>query len=122
VAFPRSGALRIKKNCDAYQGAAGQFCTITESNVNEIEVGTRVVYVSDLDYPLLNTEVVLDTPGPGNNKAFGRCILSLASKLGQCVFNGGTGKFTHVWLSADVTYLSGNDWAWTGTYNFNPRD
>jgi hypothetical protein len=120
--FPRSGDLHITKNCEDYKGVAGQFCTITSSNVKEIERGTRVVYLSDLVYPLLNTDVVLDTPGPGNNKAFGHCTLNLVSNLGQCVFTGGTGKFGHIQVDAKVTHLSGDDWAWNGTYTFNPRD
>jgi hypothetical protein len=120
--FPRSGDLHIRKNCGNYQGAAGQFCTITDSNVKEIEVDTRVVYTSALVFPQLDTDVVLDPPGPGNNKAFGHCTLNLVSNLGQCTFTGGTGKFTHIYLDAKVTHLSGNDWAWNGTYTFNPRD
>ena len=39
--------------------------------------------------------------------------------------SGGTGKFTHIRLSANVTQLPGNngeDWAWDGTYSFDPRD
>ena len=124
-AFPRSGDLHIKKNCGEYQGVAGQFCTITSSNVKEIEVGTRIVYVSGLVFPQLDTDIVLDLPGPGNNKAFGHCILNLVTSLGRCTLSGGTGKFTHIQLSANVTQLPGNngeDWAWDGTYSFNPRD
>jgi len=124
-AFPRSGDLHIRKECGEYQGAAGQFCTITSSNVKEIEVGTRIIYTSALVYPQLDTDVVLDPPGPGNNKAFGHCTLNLVTNLGLCTLSGGTGKFTHIQLSANVTHLSGNDgkdWAWEGTYTFNPRD
>ena len=121
-AFPRSGDFHITKNCGKYEGAAGQFCTITTSNVKEIEVDTRIIYLSALNFPLLDTDVVLDPPGPGNNQAFGHCTLSLVSNLGRCTLTGGTGKFTHIYLDARVTHLSGNDWAWDGTYTFNPRD
>ena len=123
--FPRSGDVHITKNCRDYHGAAGEFCTITSSNVKEIEVGTRIVYASDLVFPQLDTDIVLDPPGPGNNKAFGQCTLNLISSLGQCTLSGGTGKFTHIRFSVNVTQLPGNngeDWAWDGNYSFNPRD
>ena len=123
--FPRSGDLHIKKDCGDYHGAAGEFCTITSSNVKEIPVDTRIVYLSPLVYPQLDTDIVLDPPGPGNNKAFGHCTLNLVTSLGRCTLSGGTGKFTHIQLSANVTQLPGNngeDWAWDGTYSFNPRD
>ena len=126
TAFPRSGHFYITKNCDHYQGVAGQFCTITSSTLAEIEVDTRIIYVSDLNYPVLDTDIILDPPGPGNNKAFGRCTLSLLTNRGECALTGGTGKFSHLWLSAKVTKLGksgeGNDWAWEGTYTFKPRD
>src|SRR5476651_2263683 len=40
----RNRKLRITKECPAYTGAAGSFCTITSSNVPEIKVGSRVLY------------------------------------------------------------------------------
>jgi hypothetical protein len=126
-AFPRSGNFYIEKNCGEYEGAAGQFCTITSSNLKEIEVGTRIIYVSPLAYPLLDTRIILAPPGPGNNKAFGDCTLDLITSRGRCTLDGGTGTFTHILLSANVTHLPetdenhGNDWAWEGTYTFNPR-
>ena len=36
---PRSGALHVTKECSAYTGLAGSYCTITSSNVNAIKVG-----------------------------------------------------------------------------------
>ena len=41
---PRSGALHVTKECSAYTGLAGFFCTITSSNLKSIEDGSRVVY------------------------------------------------------------------------------
>src|SRR2546425_9165702 len=41
---PRSGALHVTKECSQYTRLAGGFCTITSSNLKDIEVGTRVVY------------------------------------------------------------------------------
>ena len=120
ASFPRSGELHVVKECSQYAGQAGQFCTITSSNLPEIEVGSRVIYASNLAYPLLNSDVVLDVPGSGNNKAFGHCRLDLTAGAGLCTFAGGTGKFTHFSASAVVSYVGGPDWAWDGTYTFRP--
>jgi len=115
---PRSGDLHATKNCLGFTGNAGSYCEITSSNLPQIEVGSRVEY---LQPPLLLTpagsDVVLNPPGPGNNLAFGNCSLA----VGRCTFWGGTGKFTHFHATIVVSYLSGFDWAWDGTYSFSPQ-
>ena len=119
-ASPRSGSLLVAKECSGYTGGAGSFCTITASNLQAIEVGSRIVYLQpDQLFTPLGSEVVLDLPGPGNNTAFGRCSLA----VGVCTFSGGTGKFTWFNARVDVT----NDpvlelWYWEGTYSFSPQD
>lgn len=118
AATPRAGDIHITKECSEYLGAAGQFCTITTSNVPAIPVGTRVIYLSDLTWPILDTNIVLDPPGPGNNMAYGHVILDLGTGTGLATFSGGTGKFTWFHASADVSYLGGVDWAWEGSYGF----
>lgn len=122
VSFPRSGELHVVKECSQYAGQAGQFCTITSSNIAEIEVDSQVIYASNLAFPLLDSDVVLELPGPGNNKAFGHCRLNVITKVGLCTFSGGTGKFTHFSARVDVSSLGGVNWAWNGTYTFTPRD
>ena len=123
---PRSGSLHITKTCppSTYTGAAGDFCTITSSNVTEIEAGTRVIYARAADFSTLSidSDVVLDLPGPGNNSAFGHCQVSLASGIGHCTFSGGTGKFTRFHGSANVAPLGERDFAWDGTYGFDSRE
>ena len=122
ASFPRSGELHVVKECSQYAGQAGQFCTITSSNLAEIAKGSQVIYASNLAFPLLDSDVVLDLPGPGNNKAFGHCRLDLTTSAGLCTFSGGTGKFTHFNARVVVSYLGGPDWAWDGTYSFMPQD
>ena len=119
---PRSGDLHVTKECSAYTGAAGAFCTITSSNVKEIEVGSRIVYAQAAGATSLDSDVVLDLPGPGNNRAFGHCALDFATGRGLCTFSGGTGKFTWFHASANVSYGGGPNWAWDGTYSFSPGD
>ncbi len=119
---PRSGEFHVKKNCEDDTGLAGGFCTITESNVKAIEVNSRVIYLKDSGPTSFDGDIVLDTPGPGNNRAFGHCVLDFPTLTGVCTFNGGTGKFTGFQASAAVSYLDGFDWAWDGTFSFNARN
>ena len=121
-ASPRSGDLHVTKECSEYKGGAGQFCTITSSNVKAIEVGSRVFYAQAAGATSLDSDVVLDKPGPGNNTAFGHCELVFATGLGLCTFSGGTGEFSWFEASAHVSYLGGPNWAWDGTYSFSPPD
>ena len=118
----RSGALHVTKECSAYTGLAGSFCTITSSNLEQIEVGSRVVYANAAGATSLDTDIILDPPGPGNNKAFGHCRLDFVSLVGRCTFSGGTGKFKWFVAGVDVSHLAGPNWAWHGTYSFSPHD
>lgn len=119
LASPRNGALHVTKECSGFTGGAGSFCAITSSNLPAIEVGSHVVYLQPaLVGTPAGSDVILDTPGPGANQAFGHC--SLATNV--CTFVGGTGKFT--WFHADVavSYIGGVSYAWEGTYSFSPED
>jgi hypothetical protein len=109
----------VRKECSG----AGPFCTIKGSNVKAIEVDSIIRYLQpdQLGTPS-GSDIVLDTPGPGNNKAFGHCRLNFATRTGLCTLSGGTGKFNGFEASANVSYLGGPDWAWDGTYSFNSRD
>jgi len=125
ASFPRSGNLHVTKECSTYAGQAGDVCTITSSTLDAIEVGSKVVYARAADFVTftLDSDVVLDPPGPGNNVAFGHCHLNLVTGIGLCTFSGGTGKFTHFDASVDVSPpTDGVNWHWDGTYSFSPRD
>jgi hypothetical protein len=114
---PRSGDLHATKNCVGFTGGPGSYCLITTSNLPQIEVGSKITYLQpDLLLTPTGSDVVLDPPGPGNNVAFGNCSLA----VGHCAFWGGTGKFTLFHASVAVSYISGDDWAWDGTYSFSP--
>jgi hypothetical protein len=71
---------------------------------------------------LLDTDVTLDPPGPGDNHAFGHCTVDLVTFNGRCEFSGGTGKFTWFQASVALSALGGANFAWNGTYSFGPRD
>lgn len=119
---PRSGALHFTKDCSEYLFVAGSFCTITSSNLKQIEVGSKIIYGAAAGSTELNADVILDTPGTGNNVAFGHCRLVFAAALGLCTFSGGTGKFTHLNASVVVSSLGNRKWALDGTYSFDPRE
>jgi len=116
----RSGDLHFTKECSEFHRRAGEWCTITSSNLKEIPVGTRVYYLSDASLAGADTDVILDPPGPGNNTASGHVVLSFTTLTGQVTLDGGTGKFKGIHASAAVTHLTGVNWAWDGTYSYNP--
>lgn len=122
-ATPRSGTLEVDKECSGYTGGPGSYCTFYASNVDWAPAGTNVFYLQ----PATNSnDVILDPPGPGNNKAFGHCYLPDGLN-GNCTFAGGTGKFTHFHATITVTWLGGpNDpdslnFHWEGAYSFSPH-
>jgi hypothetical protein len=122
AATPRSGALHVTKNCATYAGNSGDFCTITSSNLADIEVGSRVIYASPVADGKIDSDLILDLPGPGNNRAFGHVTLDFSRQRGQVTFAGGTGRFTHFQASVDVTPLTADlvNWNWDGPYSFRP--
>jgi hypothetical protein len=115
AATARSGDLT--KECSEYKGRAGDFCTITSSNLEEIEAGAKVIYAEAAGEGTLDTDVVLDA-GSGNT-AKGHVVLDLAANKGTATFSGGTGKFVGFEAQADVMADSGGSWHWRGTYSFD---
>ena len=122
ASFPRSGEIHLTKECPEYTGLAGSFCTITASNVKEIEVGSRVVYASARSATGVDSDVVIDTPGPGNNSAFGHVLLDRTTGTGVLTLSGGTGKFTWFHAVLDISLVARPVWHLDGTYSFDPRD
>ena len=115
-------ALHITKECSEFHGLAGQFCTITSSNVRAIPVGSRVFYLKAADFTIgqLDSDIVLYA-GPGNS-ALGHVVLNLVTMTGTITLNGGTGKFEDFHARVAVSFIGDSthpDWAWHGTYHFN---
>jgi len=113
----RSVELHVTKECSQYVGHAGEFCTITSSNLNAIDPGMRVVYTSAAGATSLNSDLVLD--GPGNNDASGHVTLNFLTLSGVVTLSGGTGRFSGFHAVVTVTYDAGV-WHWDGTYSFVP--
>ena len=124
AASPRAGELHVTKECSQFTRLAGSFCTITSSNLPAIPVGSKVIYLQSLVGTVLDTDVVLDPPGPGNNMAFGHVTLNLLTSAGVVTFAGGTGKFTWFHGSVAVTPQPSvvRGWHWDGWYWFGDGD
>ena len=116
---PRSGDLVVTKECSGFVNDP-PYCTITSSNLAAIPDGSRIIYLDPAGLgTATGSTVVLDPPGPGNNKAFGTCFLG--SNPMHCEFSGGTGRFTWFHASVVVTVDGEGLWHWAGTYSFTPH-
>jgi hypothetical protein len=124
LAAERTGTLHMTKTCPQYTGLPGSFCTIPSSDLKEMPAGSRVVYAGPLANGRLDSDLYLDPPGPGNNRAFGHVLLDLTvtPPHGVITFSGGTGKFTHFNATIQVAPLVGvpKSWTWDGSYSFQP--
>jgi len=117
----RSGFLHVTKNCSAFAGGPGSYCTITSSNLPLITHGSKVFY----DYPnnlgtptgLMDTNVVLYV-GAGD-WAVGRCTVDNTTNIGLCTFSDGAGPLTGFQARVNVSSADGINYTWVGTYSFN---
>ena len=76
-----------------------------------------MIYAQAAGATSLDSDIVLDPPGRGNNKAFGHCALDFATGIGLCTFSGGTGKFTALSRTRGWSRtLARRNWAGTGLY------
>jgi hypothetical protein len=117
----RNGDLHVTKECSQNTGLAGTFCTITSSNIPEIQVGAKVFYDQQAGIPagMLDSNVVLKV-GVGD-WAVGRCTLDGSTGRGICTFSDGVGPFAGFHARVNVTPpTDGKNWHWEGTYGFTP--
>ncbi len=119
----RSGIVRIVKNCKDYHGAAGETCTITSSNLEEIKAGSTVVYASGADATgFLDTDIVILSRGSGKRLATGHCALSLVTGDGRCTLAGVKERLREFHADVVVSHLKDADFAWTGTYGYGGEE
>lgn len=123
VRMDNVGEIHVTKDCSAYTGAAGGYCTVTSSNLAAIRVGSKIFYDQAAGTPpgLLDSDIILDA-GTGN-RAIGHCTLDLGTNRGLCTFSGGTGQFAGFRARVDVSLASGSagSYRWDGTYSFSPE-
>lgn len=117
----QSGELHVTKDCSAYFGKAGEFCTIKGSNLRQIRVDSKVFYLKPAGATGVDSDLVLYA-GPGN-VAFGHVTLSFASLSGSVVFTEGTGKFRGFRARVLVTFDDESKlWRWDGRYRYERGD
>jgi hypothetical protein len=107
----------VTKECSGYKGLAGDFRTITASNLEEISVGSKVIYAEAAGAGSLDRDIVLDA-GSGNT-ASGNVVLDIASDKGAVDISGGTGTFTGFPAHVDVSPDADGHSHWEGTYGFD---
>jgi hypothetical protein len=118
--------LFIEKNCSAYAGAPGGYCTIMSSNVPQIPAGSRVFY--DQAYGIPNP--VSGSPGMLDSNivlyvgeydfGVGRCTLAVDGAHGLCTISDGYGPLAGFHARIDVSPAGGPNYYWKGTYSFQP--
>ena len=111
-----NGDIHVTKECSQDHGLAGDFCTITSSDLPQITVGSKVYYDQAGNVPagMLDSNVLLDA-GSGN-RAVGRCTLDLNTALGLCTFVDGTGQLAGFRARVAVDCTAGC--RWDGSYRF----
>jgi hypothetical protein len=125
----RAGVLHATKACPDYHGNAGEFCSITSSNVHMIDSGAKVVYARGIVDGKLDSDLTLVPPGNGKSVAFGHVTLDFTATplRGIVTFSGGTGKFKQFSATLDVFPLNRLqpdfvNWTWDGPYSFAKDD
>jgi hypothetical protein len=115
----RARKLHVTKECSEYTGKAGDWCTVTVSNLRRLPVGTKIFYTQPADVPagLLDSNVVLDA-GNGD-RAVGRCTLDNATGVGLCTFSDGIGQLAGFKARVKVTCVGPIFCDWDGPYKFD---
>ena len=108
--------LHVTKECSAYFGQPGQYCTIVSSNVGAITAGSKVFYFEAATAEGLDSDIALYA-GPGN-VANGH--VTLPGDTGVVTLRGGRGDFRRFQAQVVVTPddQDPNLWHWDGTYRY----
>ncbi|MFO1114036.1 MAG: hypothetical protein U1E35_09335 [Rhodospirillales bacterium] len=120
-AIPAAGAtevMKLTKECSQYTGETPSFCTVTESNIPAITVGTKILYYGPViaNSFFTDSSVVLAV-GPGDS-AVGHCVVydTATPPHGLCAFNAGSGALAGFQAIVDVTVDDKQLWHWDGSY------
>ncbi len=120
VAFaaPQMQPLKISKECSQYSGETPSFCTITESNLAAIPVGTKILYYGPVTgSPLFSSSAAVIAVGNGDS-AVGYCVVydTASPPLGTCAFHAGSGTLAGFQAIVKVTVDDKQIWHWDGGY------
>ena len=99
-------------------GVAPALCTIADSNLDAVPIGTKVWYLGPVltNTYFLSSAISLDA-GNGN-VATGYCIFEAKQSKGICTFWKGTGTLAGFTATFDVTIDGAQLWHWDGIYYF----
>src|SRR5262245_18185547 len=114
--------LNISKECSQYTGDTPSFCTITESSLDLIPAGTKVLYYGPVfSSPHFSSSSVVLAVGPGNS-AVGYCIVydTASPPVGTCAFHAGSGTLAGFQAILKVTVDDKQVWHWDGGYLLEP--
>ena len=110
--------LKISKECSQYSGETPSFCTITESNLAAIPVGTKIFYYGPVvANPLFGSNTAVIAVGNGDS-ALGYCVTydSASQPSGTCAFHAGSGTLAGFQAVVTVTVDDKQIWHWEGGY------
>jgi len=115
---PKLQPLKFSKDCSNYSGETPSFCTLVESNLKEIPIGTKVLYYGPVtNSPLFTSSSVVLAVGPGDS-AIGYCIVydTATPPTGHCAFSAGSGSLAGFQAILNVTVDDKKIWHWEGGY------
>ena len=110
--------LKISKECSQYTGETPSFCTITESSLAAIPVGTKILYYGPVtSSPLFGSSTAVIAVGNGDS-AVGYCVVynTASPPLGTCAFHAGSGTLAGFQAIVKVTVDDKQIWHWDGGY------
>jgi hypothetical protein len=113
--------LKVSKECSQYSGDIPSFCTLTESSLDALPSGTKVLYYGPVtNNPNFSSNNVVLDDGAGNTAA-GNCIVYFSGgPAGMCAFYAGSGKLTGFQAIVKVTVDDKQIWHWEGDYLLPP--
>ncbi|HEV7309645.1 hypothetical protein [Ensifer sp.] len=117
-AAPATQPLTISKECSQFTGEVPSFCTITESNLSAIPVGTKILYYGPVvANPLFSSSTAVIAVGNGDS-AVGYCVVydSASPPVGTCAFHAGGGTLAGFQAIVKVTVDDKQIWHWDGGY------
>ena len=115
--------LKVSKECSQYTGGVPSFCTVTESSLEAIKSGSKILYYGPVaNNPAFSSNNVVLDDGAGNTAA-GNCIVDFSGgPAGLCAFYGGNGTLAGFQAIVKVTKDAKQIWHWDGGYLLAPAD
>jgi hypothetical protein len=118
LAAPNPTEIHLVKDCSTYTGEKPSLCTISESDMAALLVGTKVWYQGPVltNTYFLSSNVLLDA-GNGST-ATGYCIFDARAteSAGMCTFWEGTGALTGFTAILHVSIDGQGEWHMDGVY------